>query len=77
MTKSNIEAGFRGISIWPLNPRIVEKYLGPTRPFQPTESKGIIHGVERVVDVDAVPRAAVDGIVSGVGDLRDTSQGTR
>ena len=77
LTKSNIEVAFYGISIWPLNPRMVEKYLGPTRPFQPAESEGIIYGVESIVDVDAVSRATADGIASGVGDLRGTSQGTR
>ena len=29
LTQSNKEARFRGTSIWPLNPRMVEKYLGP------------------------------------------------
>ena len=34
LISSNIQAGFRGTSIWPLNPGMVEKYLGPAQAFE-------------------------------------------
>ena len=37
LTSSNIQAGFRGTGIWPLNSGMVEKYLGPTQPFECAE----------------------------------------
>ena len=37
LTPSNILAGFRGTGIWPLNPGMVEKYLGPAHPFEHAE----------------------------------------
>ena len=51
---------------------MVEKYLRPARLSQLAESKGIIHGIESVVDVDTMSTAAADGIASGIGDLRGT-----
>ena len=37
LTPSNIHTGFRSTSIWPLNLGMVEKYLGPARPFERAE----------------------------------------
>ena len=41
LAPSNIHAGFRGTSIWPLNPGMVEKYLGSVRPFERAESDAV------------------------------------
>ena len=41
LTPSKIEGGFRGTSIWPLNPGMIEKYLGLAWPFEPVELEGI------------------------------------
>ena len=33
LTTSNIEGGFRTCGVWPLNPRVVDQYLGLSKPF--------------------------------------------
>ena len=55
---------------------MVEKYLGPARPFQCAKSEGMAHSVNNVVDVEALSTDATDGITTIVGNLRCSSKGT-
>ena len=81
LTKSNIEARFRATHMWLLNPKIVEKYLGPACPICAAEYDKIVADLEGTVDVEAMEGLEAEDmgatIGTAVGDLSGGSKSSR